>query len=167
MGIVRGRSCVEVVAVCAMSIVLMSAAGYAEESNTRTRDESTSGDAALVRVEAKYVCMPNNKRFEKEQIPIEIDNKTYYGCCKMCVNMLKLDPDTRSAVDPVSGRQVDKAVAVIGAAPDKTVYYFENEKNLRKYKPKSDDGELPRTMSSAHCQEIEFPCRDPADLNGA
>ncbi|HOO81734.1 MAG TPA: hypothetical protein PK513_04460 [Alphaproteobacteria bacterium] len=39
----------------------------------------------------------------------------------------------RSAVDPVSGNTVNKAEAVIGAGPDKTVYYFENEENFQKY----------------------------------
>ncbi|MFQ5720746.1 MAG: hypothetical protein ACE5IK_14500 [Acidobacteriota bacterium] len=78
--------------------------------------------------------MPNNKRFRKEQIAVQIDGKTYYGCCKMCVNMLKLDPEVRVAVDPVTGVKVDKAVAVIGAAPDNTVYYFENEANLRRFR---------------------------------
>jgi YHS domain-containing protein len=39
------------------------------------------------------------------------------------------------SVDPVSGNKVDKAEAVIGADADGRVYYFENAKNLKSYKP--------------------------------
>ena len=35
---------------------------------------------SLVQVEAKYVCMINNQVFDKEQIAIEVENRTYYGC---------------------------------------------------------------------------------------
>ena len=39
----------------------------------------------------------------------------------------------REAVDPISGKQVDKAKAVIGAKPDGKVLYFENEKTFSAY----------------------------------
>ncbi len=131
-----------------VTVVTMPGAGYSTEREAHSQDSAAEADArvsssavaGLVRVEAKYVCMPNNKRFEKEQIPVEIDNKMYYGCCKMCVGMLKMDPKVRVAVDPVSGRQVDKAVAVIGATPDNKVYYFGNEQILKRFTPRSDTG---------------------------
>ena len=88
-----------------------------------------SGDW-LKPVEAKYVCMVNNKVFDSEQIPVAVEGKTYYGCCSMCEARLKKDPAIRAAVDPVSGNSVDKTEAVIGAGPDDTVYYFENEENF-------------------------------------
>ena len=92
------------------------------------------GSAALVRkVEAKKVCMINDQYLERDQIPIEVDGKTYYGCCPMCKARLKNDPSTRYAVDPVSGKKVDKALAVIGVTPDGTAYYFENEGNLERF----------------------------------
>ncbi len=50
----------------------------------------------------KYVCMINNQVFDKEQIPVEVDGKTYYGCCAMCKERLAKDADSRKAVDPVS-----------------------------------------------------------------
>jgi YHS domain-containing protein len=52
----------------------------------------------------------------------------------MCADKLKNDPKTRVATDPVSGKQVDKSKAVIGATSDGKVYYFENAKNLKKFK---------------------------------
>lgn len=91
----------------------------------------------LTRVDAKHVCMVNNTAFEKDQIPVEVGGKTYFGCCEMCKGRLAQDSAVRSAVDPVSGRAVDKAAAVIGKTPDGKVLYFENEKNLAVYAGKA------------------------------
>ena len=87
----------------------------------------------LKKVEAKKVCMINEHFMNHDQIPVEVDGKTYYGCCAMCKERLANDAEKRAAVDPVSGKTVDKAKAVIGAASDGTVAYFESEKNLEKY----------------------------------
>lgn len=92
-------------------------------------------DAALEVVDAAHVCMVNDALFEKEQIRIEVNGKAYYGCCKMCKDRLAQDESARTSVDPVSGNRVDKAEAVIGADADGRVYYFENDKNLKSYKP--------------------------------
>ena len=85
----------------------------------------------LKQVESKYVCMVTNQLYDKEQIPVAVDGKTYYGCCQMCEAKLKEDPSSRMANDPVSGKEVDKSTAVIGAAPDGKVYYFENAEDLK------------------------------------
>lgn len=84
-------------------------------------------------VETKFVCMMNDIAFDKEQMAIEIEGKTYYGCCAMCKEMLQKDPAKRSAVDPVTGNKVDKAQAVIGTDPHGMAYYFESEENFHKY----------------------------------
>ena len=88
---------------------------------------------ALQRVETKKVCMVNNQVFEKDQIPVTVEGKTYYGCCEMCKERLSKDAAIRSAVDPVSGKPVDKATAVIGALPDGKVLYFESETTFGQY----------------------------------
>tara|TARA_B100001750_G_C15311884_1_gene497712 strand:+ start:322 stop:837 length:516 start_codon:yes stop_codon:yes gene_type:complete len=90
-------------------------------------------ESTLKKVEAKYVCMINNTLFDKEQIPVEVDGKTYYGCCPMCKAKLEKSVQARTATDPVSGTTVDKATAIIGAQEDGVVHYFENEENLKKY----------------------------------
>lgn len=87
----------------------------------------------LKRVETKKVCMINNQIFEKDQIPVQVEGRTYYGCCEMCKERLAKDAAARTAVDPVSGKEVDKAKAVIAAKPDGTVLYFESEENMEKY----------------------------------
>ena len=91
----------------------------------------------LQRVEAKRVCMVNNTVFPKDQIPVEVEGKTYFGCCAMCKDRLATDTSARQAVDPVSGKTVDKATAVIGVKPDGTVLYFENEKTFAAFGQKS------------------------------
>ena len=77
--------------------------------------------------------MINNQVFDKDQIPVEVDGKTYFGCCAMCKERLAKDADSRKAIDPVSMKEVDKATAVIGADAEGMVQYFENEKNLEEY----------------------------------
>lgn len=97
-------------------------------------DTGHTHDATWLKsTEAQYVCMMNNKIFDKPQIAIEIEGKTYYGCCPMCADRLKNDVSLRTATDPVSGKQVDKASAVIGADTHGMTYYFESKENLDKF----------------------------------
>ena len=92
--------------------------------------------AELKRVETKKVCMVNNQVFEKDQIPVTVEGKTYYGCCEMCKERLAKDAAARTATDPVTGKPVDKATAVIAAMPDGKVLYFESQETYEKYSKK-------------------------------
>jgi YHS domain-containing protein len=85
------------------------------------------------RVDPQRVCMVNDSLFPKDQIPVRVGDKTYFGCCEMCKGRLADDAAVRQAVDPVSKKTVDKATAVIGAQPDGSVLYFENAANLARY----------------------------------
>lgn len=87
----------------------------------------------LKRVEPQKVCMVNDTLFERDQIPIDVEGRTYYGCCEMCKGRLGTDAAVRSAKDPVTGQPVDKATAVIGAKPDGKVLYFQSEKTFSSY----------------------------------
>lgn len=87
----------------------------------------------LTRVEPKTVCMVNEMAMGRDQIAIEVDGKTYFGCCEMCKNRLAKDASIRVATDPISGKEVDKAKAIIGADSEGRVKYFENEANFKKY----------------------------------
>ncbi|TFG74282.1 MAG: hypothetical protein E4H21_11105 [Thermodesulfobacteriales bacterium] len=103
---------------------------------TITQAETNSQQSkSLTEVDSKYVCMITDQEFAREQIPVEVEGKTYYGCCEMCKAKIKNNPQSREATDPISGNTVDKAEAVIGAAPDGKVYYFESEENLSQYSP--------------------------------
>ena len=87
----------------------------------------------IKKVDSKRVCMVNNTLFDKDQIPVAVEGKTYFGCCEMCKGRLSQDASIREAVDPISGKPVDKAKAVIGAKPDGKVLYFESEKTFAQY----------------------------------
>jgi len=112
------------------SIISLSAFTQADNTNQQT-------SSSLTEVDSKYVCMITNQLFVKEQIPVEVEGKTYYGCCEMCKAKIKNNPKSREATDPISGNQVDKAEAVIGAATDGSIYYFESEENLAQFNPSS------------------------------
>jgi YHS domain-containing protein len=86
--------------------------------------------------DVKQVCMVNNQFMGKDQIPVEVEGRTYYGCCEMCKERLAKDEAARYSTDPVSGARVDKAKAVIGVQPDGSVLYFENEASLQEYASK-------------------------------
>lgn len=107
---------------------------------------AVAGEAAgttevnLKRVETKKVCMITNKVFEKDQIPVRVEGRTYYGCCEMCKERLAKDPGARAAVDPVTGKKVDKATAWVAASPDGSVLYFESEASFKRHVARTKAG---------------------------
>lgn len=84
-------------------------------------------------VASNQVCMVTNRFMGTDQIRVDIAEKTYFGCCEMCQGRLMKETHLRTATDPVTGRQVDKAIAVIGALPNGEVRYFENEASLGQF----------------------------------
>src|SRR5262245_11573606 len=87
------------------------------------------------RLQNKNVCMMNNKYFPNDQIPVEVDGKTYYGCCQGCVMALKGNRAIRYGTDPFTGEEVDKADAFIVLNPvdPQQVLYFNSEQNYLNY----------------------------------
>ncbi len=91
--------------------------------------------AGMTRVaDPTQVCMVNNQFMGKPQIPIEVEGRTYYGCCAMCKERLGTDPSSRTARDPVTGETVDKSAAVIIQDATGKVLYFASEDTLRRYR---------------------------------
>jgi YHS domain-containing protein len=90
--------------------------------------------AKLAAVATSEVCMVNDRFFAREQIPVEVEGKTYYGCCEGCKQRLAEDESVRLAVDPVTSEQVDKATATIAARPDGSVLYFASEESFERYR---------------------------------
>lgn len=90
-------------------------------------------EGTLTRVEPSLVCMINDQFMGSPQIPVAVEGRTYFGCCAMCERRLRDDATSRLATDPVTGRQVDKASAVIGRASDGRVHYFESEDSMRRF----------------------------------
>jgi YHS domain-containing protein len=115
--------------------------GQADEPNTAS--VSTPAPSAVsqelasgLRVveDPSQVCMVNDRYMGTAQIPVEVGDKTYFGCCPMCKDRLTNDATTRTALDPVSGEPVDKATAVLAQDAEGVMYYFANEGNLRSYR---------------------------------
>jgi YHS domain-containing protein len=95
--------------------------------------EGGSSQPAIERVDPTTVCMVNDQAMGKPQIPVEVESKTYYGCCEMCKQRLAQDEAIRFAIDPVTGERVDKASAVIGELADGRVLYFASVETLERY----------------------------------
>lgn len=81
----------------------------------------------------KFVCMMQDSLQVKPGEPIEIDGKTYYGCCPMCAEKMKTDPSKYTkAKDPVTGEIVDKSSSYIFAYQG-DAYYFKSEANRERF----------------------------------
>jgi YHS domain-containing protein len=119
-------------------------------ASAKAQSEQSKDTPVVVQVETKYVCMINNQKFNKEQIAVEVDGQTYYGCCEMCKEKLRKDKASRWATDPVSGKKVDKAKAVIGADSEGKVYYFETAENLKKFKGEATHSEHQHNDNKKH-----------------
>lgn len=78
--------------------------------------------------------MVNDQFMGKPQIPVEVDGRTYYGCCPMCKDRLTNQAASRLAIDPVSGEQVDKARAVMVRDASGKILYFASEATLQRYR---------------------------------
>ncbi len=85
------------------------------------------------KVEPGIVCMVTDKVMGKPQIPVVVEGKTYYGCCKNCVGKLKGNPSIRYAKDPVTGVMVDKSKAFILEGPAGDAIYFESALTAGKF----------------------------------
>lgn len=80
------------------------------------------------------VCMVNNAYMGKKQIEVPHQGKMYYGCCKMCVERIPNDRSVREAIDPHTGKKIDKATAYIVMISDEgEVAYFENKENYAQF----------------------------------
>lgn len=78
--------------------------------------------------------MVNDLYMGRTQIPVIVEGRTYYGCCPACKEKLEKQPTVRTARDPVTGEDVDKARAVIAQDPTGKVLYFASEDTLLRYR---------------------------------
>lgn len=85
-------------------------------------------------VPSNQVCMVNDAFMGKKQLEVQYNGKTYYGCCEMCKKRIPNEASVRSAIDPVSKKEVDKATAIIAITGDNDeVSYFENKTTYSDY----------------------------------
>ncbi len=131
--------------VCALAVAACSRE-YTSSPSASTESSPQSAQAAsapsqtglpagMTRVaDPSQVCMVNDQFMGKPQIPVEVEGRTYYGCCAMCKEKLNTQPAARLAQDPVTGETVDKSKAVIVQDPQGRVKYFASEATLSKYR---------------------------------
>jgi len=77
--------------------------------------------------------MVNDQYMGKPQIPVSVQGKTYFGCCAMCKEKLETNSAARTGRDPVSGKPVDKAEAVLARDAQGKMFYFESEETFARY----------------------------------
>lgn len=108
------------------ALFALSAGGFTKESE------------AIARTEPSHACMASNRDTGRPQAFTEVEGKRYYGCSEACIANLGENAAFRYSIDPVSGRRVDKALAVLGAKPGGELLYFESEETFRAYRELSD-----------------------------
>lgn len=119
---------------CVVAALMITSAGsFAQTANTQTK--SSKEIAAVKPLPAKQVCMVTNKFMGKDQIPVQVNNQMYYGCCEGCVGTLKNNEGARTATDELTRQKVDKAKAFIVVKPgtQTDVLYFASKKNAVTY----------------------------------
>ena len=105
------------------------------EKKVEVKTETQQNYKVGSQVPNELVCMVNDAYMGKPQIPVPVDGKTYYGCCKMCVGTLNEKESARTAIDPFSNKPVDKTEAYIVLMKEEgEVAYFESKENYLKYK---------------------------------
>lgn len=86
-------------------------------------------------IPGEMVCMVNNAFMGKKQILISYEGRTYFGCCGGCVERTKTDESVRVAIDPQTGKKIDKAAAyIVLIGDDGAVAYFASESNYRAFR---------------------------------
>ena len=117
-----------------LSLSLFAGCREATTSTPAPTASTSASTASLTRVaDASTVCMVNDRYMGSPQIAVPVGGKTYFGCCAMCKQKLETMESARTAIDPVSGKRVDKSAAVIGRNASGQIFYFESEENLARY----------------------------------
>ena len=94
------------------------------------KNEKVEEATVIESLPINQVCMINNAFMGKDQIPVPVGNKVYYGCCEGCVDKLTNIEETRYATDPLTGQKVDKADAFVVLKPGgSTVLYFASKEH--------------------------------------
>jgi YHS domain-containing protein len=127
-----------VVIALAVAACSQESAKSSQSSAQSAQQAQTSGaalPAGLTRVaDPSQVCMVNDQYMGKPQIPVEVEGRTYYGCCPMCKDKLNNQASARLAQDPVTGEQVDKSSALMVQDAAGKILYFASEATLSRYR---------------------------------
>jgi YHS domain-containing protein len=82
------------------------------------------------------ICMIRGDVKDKDTYMIRVAGKAYFGCCQKCLTKLRNNlNNVQYASDPVTGKMVNKADAVIKLNPDnaRKVLFFESQETYDRY----------------------------------
>ncbi len=99
------------------------------DPDTIEKAKQSSPRPVAVVEEKNKVCMLANELLSHEGMALEIEGRVYNGT-PSCTVVLAQNPIQRLAYDPLTGKLLDKANAVVAAFPDGRVLYFESEENV-------------------------------------
>ncbi len=126
-----------------MTIILVSIIAIScnsENKNNTTIKEDVETTKSTIepaeQIKPTDICMFYNVILDApSEYPVEVDGKTYYGCCDYSSSQLREDSTTRFSIDPFSGEKVDKVGALIFPDPnrDNGVLYFKTKDNYLQY----------------------------------
>lgn len=109
-------------------------ANNVQKTMNDNHSEQNRIDKKGIIVASNEVCMVNDAFMGKKQLEVQYNGKTYYGCCEMCKKRIPNEASVRSAIDPVSKKEVDKATAIIAITGNNgEVSYFENKTTYSDY----------------------------------
>jgi YHS domain-containing protein len=110
---------------------------------TRGNARSNSDEAYLAslprqadKLTPSKICMVDDVyQGDYPTLPLTIINRTYYGCSIKASQELVSNEKLRTAIDPVTKKEVDKASAIIALHPkrDGKVIYFESKETFDQY----------------------------------
>lgn len=103
--------------------------------DAKANSQTAGKDVYMWPVAKDQICMVQKYDMEAKTTPVVLDGKTYWVCCEGCKNQITKDKNERVIADPVSGKVVNKADAVVGRASNGQVHFFENEKNMAAFRP--------------------------------
>jgi hypothetical protein len=125
--------------VLSLALVLALAAGgcspRAGEPAQAVAPEEEVAPAVTLIEDARLVCMVNNMYMASPQEPVQVEGKTYFGCCPACRDRLTTDASLRTARDPVTNEVVDKSRAVLARDDRNAILYFASADTMRQYRP--------------------------------
>lgn len=134
---------VSVVAIFAFGFYMFSESPWFTESKVSESPKASNivsvsveaNEKSDAKLKTELVCMVNDAFMGIKQFPVPMGDKMYYGCCEQCVDKIKNNRHFRYAKDPLTGEEVDKALAyiVMKSEEDHSVYYFKSKDNFLKY----------------------------------
>jgi YHS domain-containing protein len=114
-------------------LFLIAVAGFVFAALLALMVYSPDKPLAIQAVDPSLVCMGTDQVPGTPMIPVEINGKTYYGCCPKCNKRLRTDKGARTAADPVTSEPVDKASAFIIEGPGGMALYFKSAETAKKH----------------------------------